>query len=120
MPANIVQTLLPMLIQLLSFLVPWLGGLLNFPILGWLAKLALGYATQWLVNLLATWAADQQIDADIAKQLEISKLATIQLQLLQNNSAATEAQLAAQYQAFKDALAALTHVVYTKSANYRR
>lgn len=62
-------------VALLGILIPWLGGLLNIPVLGWVIRLGVDYLSAFLFDLIDRAVAERLIDQKIQDQVTVARSA---------------------------------------------
>ncbi len=110
MTEDSVKTVLDLAIRLLSLFIPWLGGLLHLPVIGWFVRLAISYLTGLLARLIARKIDFGIIDAQVEKQVQDAKAKTDALKIVHDTPGATDAQKQKALDDFKNAMRKLTHL----------
>lgn len=95
-------------IRLLTLAIPWLGGLIGLPVVGWVVSLGLGYLLNLLKGLIEKKRDFEDIDAKINLQVDDAKAKTEALKIVQNDLGASDEQKQKTWTEFKDAMRKLT------------
>ena len=104
----VIQALLSLGIALLGKVIPVLAGVTATPIIGWLVGLLTSYLSGVLSEMITTWARYREIDAQVNKEVEEAGLATQNLDVVQKDPNASEADRAKALEKFRLSMAALT------------
>lgn len=108
MTAETIKTLLDLVISILTLFIPWLGGVIHLPVIGWISHMAIGYLTGLLAKLITRQIDNGVINHDVAQQVADAKAKTQTLKVVQTTPGATLAEKQKALAEFKDALRKLS------------